>query len=93
MSIPWGGSEYLSALMCGDKRSHSALERLVDDLHSDKDQAVNTFLSHSGSEDFLWGLVKLVANGNSRFVNKKNNLSYMKCKSGAYLIDDCELFC
>ncbi|XP_064616049.1 LOW QUALITY PROTEIN: uncharacterized protein LOC135480207 [Liolophura sinensis] len=66
MSCQWGGSDYLSALMSGDKRSHTALERLVDDLHSDKDQAVNTFLSHSGSEDFLWGLVKLVANGNSR---------------------------
>ena len=53
-------------LMSRDKRSHAALEMLVDDLHTDKDRSINRFLTHPGSEDFLWGLVKLLGNSNAR---------------------------
>ncbi|XP_078604221.1 uncharacterized protein LOC144877980 isoform X4 [Branchiostoma floridae x Branchiostoma japonicum] len=58
--------EYFSSLLCKDKRSHEALEMLVSDLHADKEGTVSTFLSHSGSEDFLWGLVRLLDTDNPR---------------------------
>ncbi|KAK3755553.1 hypothetical protein RRG08_012775 [Elysia crispata] len=53
--------------MCADRRSHSALEMLVDDLHAEKERTISTFLCHSGSEDFLWGLVRLLGNDTPRF--------------------------
>ena len=51
-----------------------SLSYLVDDLHSDKDKTIDKFLNHCGSEDFLWGLVKLMSaenlrvSGNSAYV-------------------------
>ena len=68
MTLNWKVNDYFSLLMHGDKRSHAALEMLVDDLHADKENSINRFLSHSGSEDFLWGLVRLLGNTNSRYV-------------------------
>ncbi|KAL8562936.1 hypothetical protein ACOMHN_004628 [Nucella lapillus] len=62
----WANESYFSDLMCTDKRAHTALELLVDDLHSDKDKTIYTFMCHSGSEDFLWGLVRLLGSDNSR---------------------------
>ena len=66
MSLNWMASDYFSMLLHKDSRSHAALEMLVDDLHCDKDRTINKFLSHSGSEDFLWGLAKLLGNTNPR---------------------------
>ncbi|XP_013414225.1 uncharacterized protein LOC106176403 isoform X2 [Lingula anatina] len=66
MTVNWANNEYFHQLLCGDKRSHIALEMLVDDLHVEKDKTITKFLCHSGSEDFLWGLVKLLASENSR---------------------------
>ena len=60
MSCNWLNGDYFSELICGDKRSHAALEMLVDDLHGDKERTITQFLCHSGSEDFLWGLIKLL---------------------------------
>ena len=62
----WASESYFSDLMCADKRAHTALELLVDDLHSDKDKTIYTFMCHSGSEDFLWGLVRLLGSDNPR---------------------------
>ena len=36
------------------------------DLHTDKERSINRFLTHSGSEDFLWGLIRLLGNKNAR---------------------------
>ncbi|XP_041370991.1 uncharacterized protein LOC121384598 [Gigantopelta aegis] len=60
MSCNWHNGDYFSELIRGDKRSHAALEMLVDDLHGDKERTITQFLCHSGSEDFLWGLIKLL---------------------------------
>ncbi|XP_067664231.1 uncharacterized protein [Haliotis asinina] len=60
MSCNWLTEEYFSHLIGGDKKSHSALEMLVDDLHTSKESTIGRFLCHSGSEDFLWGLVRLL---------------------------------
>ena len=39
---------------------------IVDDLHNGKEITIEKFLSHCGSEDFLWGLVKLMSYSDSR---------------------------
>ena len=62
------GHDYFSLLLHRDKRGPVALEKLVDDIHCDKERTINSFLCHSGSEDFLWGLVHLLGNKNSRLV-------------------------
>ncbi|GFO49571.1 usherin, partial [Plakobranchus ocellatus] len=62
MACNWIREDYFAHLMCTDRRSHTALEMLVDDLHAEKDRTISTFLCHSGSEDFLWGLVRLLGN-------------------------------
>ncbi|XP_046547775.1 uncharacterized protein LOC124257686 [Haliotis rubra] len=74
MSCNWLTEEYFSHLIGGDKKSHSALEMLVDDLHTSKESTIGRFLCHSGSEDFLWGLVRLLGSdiprvaGNSAYI-------------------------
>ncbi|XP_070176149.1 uncharacterized protein [Littorina saxatilis] len=65
-SCNWAKEAYFSDLMCADRRAHTALELFVDDLHADKDKTIYTFLCHSGSEDFLWGLVRLLGSDNPR---------------------------
>lgn len=52
--------------MSTDKKAHVALEMLVDDLHGDKERTVLKFLGHSGAEDFLYGLVRLLGSDNPR---------------------------
>lgn len=52
--------------MSTDKKAHVALEMLVDDLHGDKERTVHKFLGHSGAEDFLYGLVRLLGSDNPR---------------------------
>ena len=69
VSLNFATSDYFSMLLHADKRSHAALEMLVDDLHADKERTIGKFLCHSGSEDFLWGLVKLLGNQNSRYAS------------------------
>ncbi|KAK3087329.1 hypothetical protein FSP39_004729 [Pinctada imbricata] len=70
----WQEEDYFSMLMHADKKSHVALEMLVDDLHADKERTIHKFLGHSGAEDFLWGLVKLLGSdiprvaGNSAYI-------------------------
>lgn len=66
MSVNWQRNDYFAMLLRPDKTAHTALEMLVDDLHTEKEKTINKFLCHSGSEDFLWGLAKLLANENSR---------------------------
>ncbi|XP_070532049.1 uncharacterized protein [Ptychodera flava] len=67
MSLHWKEREYFPLLMLRDTgEAHAALEYFVDDLHKDKARTVNSFISHSGSEDFLWGLVRLLSAKNSR---------------------------
>ncbi|CAL1540802.1 unnamed protein product, partial [Lymnaea stagnalis] len=62
MACNWANLDYFAQLLGEDQRAHTALEMLVDDLHTDKEHTISTFLSHSGSEDFLWGLVRLLGN-------------------------------
>ena len=66
MSLHWSYNDYFSALLHKDKRAPGALEKLVDDIHTDKDRTINRFLCHAGSEDFLWGLVRLLASTSPR---------------------------
>lgn len=66
MACNWRKEDYFSMLMSADKKSHGALEMLVDDLHTDKETTIGRFLNHSGAEDFLWGLVRLLGCDNPR---------------------------
>ncbi|XP_048773172.1 uncharacterized protein LOC125678626 isoform X3 [Ostrea edulis] len=66
MSCNWQNDDYFSLLMSTDKKAHVALEMLVDDLHGDKERTVHKFLGHSGAEDFLYGLVRLLGSDNPR---------------------------
>ena len=68
MACNWVREDYFALLMSGDRRSHTALEMLVDDLHAEKERTISTFLCHSGSEDFLWGLIRLLGNDTPRYV-------------------------
>lgn len=65
MSLKWRQGDYFRLLLEDDAKSY-ALEMLVDDLHRDKKNTVNAFLAHFGSEDFIWGLVRLLASENAR---------------------------
>ncbi|XP_050389238.1 uncharacterized protein LOC126808515 isoform X1 [Patella vulgata] len=60
MACNWNKEDYFPHLLRTDSTSHAALEKLVDDLHAEKDRTISSFLCHSGSEDFLWGLVRLL---------------------------------
>ncbi|ESP04761.1 hypothetical protein LOTGIDRAFT_155985 [Lottia gigantea] len=60
MALNWKKSDYFPDLLRKNKESHLALEKLVDDLHTEKEKTISSFLCHSGSEDFLWGLVYLL---------------------------------
>lgn len=63
MTLNWRREEYFESLLAqpDDVESHRALELLVDDIHKDKAKTINAFLTHYGSEDFLWGIVRLLA--------------------------------
>ena len=70
MVLNWHKNDYFTHLKHKDKRAHPALEMFVDDLHAEKDRTINRFLNHSGSEDFLWGLVTLLGSDIPRYVTK-----------------------
>ena len=38
----------------------------MDDIHVNKELTIKQFLTHCGSEDFLWGIVKLMSSENLR---------------------------
>ena len=67
-TLNWVLNDYFSLLILGDNRSNEGLEMLVEDLHADKNSTINIFLAHSGCEDFLWGLVKLLGSENARLI-------------------------
>lgn len=56
---------------------------IVDDLHNCKELTINKFFRHSGSEDFLWGIVKLMSNENLRV---SGNSAYVFGTLGFFLI-------
>ncbi|XP_030853426.1 uncharacterized protein LOC581522 isoform X3 [Strongylocentrotus purpuratus] len=68
MTLNWRQDEYFESLLAQpeDPEAHRALELLVDDIHKDKEKTINAFISHYGSEDFLWGIVRLLAEKNAR---------------------------
>ena len=65
-SYHWKKADYFTLLLKGEKNGCSALEYLVDDLHQSKELTVHAFISHAGSEDFLWSLVRFLGNRNPR---------------------------
>nr|XP_006819045.1 PREDICTED: uncharacterized protein LOC102807909 [Saccoglossus kowalevskii] len=66
MSLHWREHEYFPLLMQDSEESHVALEYFVDDLHKEKTRTITSFMCHSGSEDFLWGLIHLLSSKNPR---------------------------
>ena len=68
MTLNWRREEYFESLLAQpeEPEAHSALELLVDDIHKDKGKTINAFLAHYGSEDFMWGIVRLLGLDNAR---------------------------
>ncbi|XP_071801751.1 uncharacterized protein [Asterias amurensis] len=66
MSLHWRKNDYFQRLLEEGPASHSAMELLVDDLHRDKPHTIGAFLAHYGSEDFLWGMVRMLVADNTR---------------------------
>ena len=67
MSLHWRKNDYFQRLLEEGPASHSAMELLVDDLHRDKPHTIGAFLAHYGSEDFLWGMVRMLVADNTRY--------------------------
>ncbi|XP_077986413.1 uncharacterized protein LOC144440857 [Glandiceps talaboti] len=104
MALHWKEREYFPLLMQNNSgEAHAALEYFVDDLHKDKSKTVMSFICHSGSEDFLWGLIKLLASkntrvaGNSAYIlgtlaendlGQKRVLSILQDKDALKILDD-----
>ncbi|KXJ13637.1 Usherin [Exaiptasia diaphana] len=57
----------LESLFRHNNETSFVLERLVREIHSDKELCSYMFLNHPGSEDMLWGLLKLLDSNDSRF--------------------------
>lgn len=74
--------------MSTDKKAHVALEMLVDDLHGDKERTVHKFLGHSGAEDFLYGLVRLLGSDNPRYVTICRNVREQSGHLLFFLLDN-----
>lgn len=67
MMRPTSRDDFFTWLLAADKRAaHAALEKMVDELHSAKEDTVRRFLEHTGSEDFLWALVRLLGSKTPR---------------------------
>ena len=56
----------LESLFRHNNETASVLERLVREIHTDKELCSYMFLNHPGSEDMLWGLLRLLNNSDSR---------------------------
>ena len=50
----------LTSLFRHNLQTPHVLDRLVHELHSDKELCSYLFLNHPGSEDMLWGLMNLL---------------------------------
>lgn len=50
----------LTSLFRHNLQTPRVLDRLVYELHSDKELCSYLFLNHPGSEDMLWGLMNLL---------------------------------
>lgn len=57
----------LTSLFRHDVHTPKILERLVHELHTDKELCSYLFLNHPASEDMLWGLINLLTE-DSRWV-------------------------
>lgn len=53
-------------LSANKDKCFAALDSLVEELNANKKRTVSKFLSHEGSEDFLWALVGMVASSVQR---------------------------
>lgn len=62
----------LESLFRHNNETSFVLERLVREIHSDKELCSYMFLNHPGSEDMLWGLLKLLDSNDSRYVSLKS---------------------
>ena len=51
----------------GDKTA-DALEELVDEIHEDKELCCYQLLNHPGSEDILWGIIRLIGSKDERLI-------------------------
>ena len=49
-----------------DGKTPEAIERLVDELREDRELCCYQLLNHPGSEDILWGIVRLLASKNAK---------------------------
>ena len=49
-----------------DEKTPEAVERLVDEFHNDKELCCYQLLNHPGSEDILWGIVRLLASKDAK---------------------------
>ncbi len=61
----------LTSLFKFDKNTSASLDRLVAELHANKELCSYQFLNHPGSEDMLAGILKLVHSKDRRFVCKR----------------------
>ena len=68
MNLNWRRTDYFTFLVNvhDNRKSQAAIELLIDDLHSDKNATLTHLLGHCGSEDILWGIVRLLASSNQR---------------------------
>lgn len=44
-----------------EEKTPEALERLVEEFHDEKELCCYQMLNHPGSEDILWGIIRLLA--------------------------------
>ena len=49
-----------------DEKTPDAIEKLVHEFHTDKELCCYQLLNHSGSEDILWGIVRLLGSKDPR---------------------------
>lgn len=56
----------LISLFKHNEDTPKVLERLVQETHTDKELCGILFLNHPGSEDMLWGLLKLLRSTDHR---------------------------
>lgn len=68
MSVSHSVNNFESILSSDLETQRNCLEKLVEDLNEIKEKTIYNFLNDSGSEDFLWSLVKLLASDDKRFV-------------------------
>ena len=58
----------LTSLFKFDKNTSATLDRLVGEIHQNKELCSYQFLNHPGSQDMLAGILKLVRSEDRRYV-------------------------